>query len=453
MNKQIVGAGIDVGKFNLDISISSTQEHRRMQNHEDAFATLVEWLREAGVERVVLEPTGRYHRAVSRCLRDAGIAVMEINPLRARRFAEALGRFGKNDRVDAAMLARLGQVMEFEARTLRSHAQTELGNLARGRSRLINSRTGLSLALAEFQEQPAVVAALEAAIRELDKQTAVLEAAIRRHIGEHAELARRDEILRSIPGVGPVTAALLCAEMPELGSVDRRQAAALLGVAPLDDDSGTRSGTRHIQGGRAAPRTVYGGNQRRHLESGHAGILSAPEGGRKRAQGRDRCGHPKIDCARQRAARSASPLAASGADCSREFQHVNNLLINCKDRRARSESGLTTDTNAPGPARVPPSTPAPGAQTSAWGNRPKSIPDRGHAPKDCTPEAPHPPEAKAPLPSPKPPQAGPIASATSAPAVPTSAPIPRNRPAGSSAPKTPQPHSPGEPTCPLRANP
>ena len=96
---------------------------------------------------------------------------------RARRFAEALGRFGKNDRVDAAMLARLGQVMEFEARTPRSHAQTELGNLARGRSRLIHSRTGLSLALAEFQEQPAVVAALEAAIRELDKQTAVLEEA------------------------------------------------------------------------------------------------------------------------------------------------------------------------------------------------------------------------------------------------------------------------------------
>ena len=256
MNKQIAVAGIDVGKFNLDISISSTQEHRRMQNHEDAFATLVEWLREAGVERVVLEPTGRYHRAVSRRLRDAGFAVMEINPLRARRFAEALGGFGKNDRVDAAMLARLGQVMEFETRTPRSHAQTELGNLARGRSRLINSRTGLSLALAEFQEQPAVVAALEAAIRELDKQTAALEAAIRRHIGEHAELARRDEILRSIPGVGPVTAALLCAEMPELGSVDRRQAAALLGVAPLDDDSETRSETRHIQGGRAAPRTA-----------------------------------------------------------------------------------------------------------------------------------------------------------------------------------------------------
>ena len=90
MNKQIVVAGIDVGKFNLDISISSTEEHRRMQNHEDAFATLIEWLREAGVERVVLEPTGRYHRAVSRCLRDAGFAVMEINPLRARRIAEAL---------------------------------------------------------------------------------------------------------------------------------------------------------------------------------------------------------------------------------------------------------------------------------------------------------------------------------------------------------------------------
>ena len=456
MNKQIVVAGIDVGKFNLDISISSTQEHRRMQNHEDAFATLVEWLRETDVERVVREPTWRYHRAVSRCLRDAGFAVMEINPLRARRFAEALGRFSKNDRVDAAMLARLGQVMEFEARTPRSHAQTELGNLARGRSRLINSRTGLlSLALAEFQEQPAVVAALEAAIRELDKQTAAPGSgdppAHRRTC--RACPARRDPSIDPGRGTGHRRAAMrgnagarLPRPPPGRGAAGRRPAG-------RRQRNPVRNPAYPGRAGRSPDCPVYGGNQRRHLKSGHAGILSAPEGGGKRAQGRDRCGHPKIDCARQRAAQSGSLLAASGADRSREFQHVNNLLINCNDRRTRSESGLTADTDAPGPARVPPSTPAPGAQTSAWGDRPKSIPDRGHAPKDCTPEAPHPPEAKAPLPSPKPPQAGPIASATSAPAVPTSAPIPRNRPAGSSAPKTPQPHSPGEPTCPLRANP
>ena len=257
MNPKFVVTGIDVGKFELHISISSSGEHRQVRNHEDAFETLVDWLREAGVERVVLEPTSRYHRPVSRRLRDADFPVVEINPLRARRFAEAFGRFGKNDRVDAAMLAKLGQVMDFEARTPRSQGQTELGNLARGRSRLIHSRTGLRLALAEFHEHPAVVEALEAAIRELDKQIAAPDAAIGRHTGEHPELARRAEILRSIPGVGPVTTALLCAEMPELGSLDPGRGAAGRHPAGRRQRNPVRQTAYPGWAGRSAKRPVY----------------------------------------------------------------------------------------------------------------------------------------------------------------------------------------------------
>ena len=155
------------------------------------------------MRRVVLEPTGRYHRALHRRLDEAGLEVVLANLLQARQFARSMGRLAKTDRIDAAMLALFGR--------LNDAAEREIGVL-----------------------DQAIADALEA----------------------DEALARRAEILRSIAGIGPVATAVLCADMPELGSIGPKQAAALAGTAPFASDNGASRGARHIRGGRPRLRKV-----------------------------------------------------------------------------------------------------------------------------------------------------------------------------------------------------
>ena len=202
-----------------------------------------------------MEATGRYHRRVHQGLHDRGFEVVLINPLRARRFAEGAGFLAKTDRADTLMLARLGTALDdLEPVAPQNAFLNLLEDLLVARDKHVDARTMLKLVAGEVDGEGEAVC--RTTLAHLDEQIAGLEAAIREVIAADEEQAERFHILTSIPGVGVVTAAALLCWMPELGRLGRRQAAALIGVAPFANDSGQHRGARHIRGGRRRPRDV-----------------------------------------------------------------------------------------------------------------------------------------------------------------------------------------------------
>ncbi len=248
-----VVAGIDVSKASLDICAAG--QTRRFANDGTSWRALGAWLRGLEVSRVVMEATGRYHRKVHQCLHDRGFEVVLVNPLRARRFAEAMGHLAKTDRVDALMLSRLGTALgDLEPVAPQEAFLSRLEDLLVARAKHVDARTMLKQVAGEVEGDGETIT--RTTIADLDDQIARLETAIEALIASDPEQAERYGILTSIPGVGPVTAAALVCWMPELGSLDHRQAAALIGVAPFADDSGQHHGGRHIRGGRRRPRDL-----------------------------------------------------------------------------------------------------------------------------------------------------------------------------------------------------
>ena len=250
----IVVAGIDVGKSKLDAHILEGSLERRFNNDKCGRRALRNWLLKHGVTRTVFEPTGRYHRNLHQCLFDAGIETVLVNPLCSRRFAEALGQLAKNDRVDAAMLARFGCLEGLEPTPPQPRNLVLLSDLLAVRRKLVTQLGALRKLVAELAPEAADCPA--ATLDALQADIAACEQRMLACIAADAALSRRSAIIQSVPGCGPVTAACLCAEMPELGTLDRRQVASLLGVAPFDRDSGQHRGGRSIRGGRATPRHV-----------------------------------------------------------------------------------------------------------------------------------------------------------------------------------------------------
>ena len=249
-----VVAGIDVGKRWLDAHILDGARERRFDNTQVGRRALRNWLLKHDVERVVFEPTGRFHRNLHQCLGDAGLETVPVNPLRSRRFAEAIGVLAKNDRVDAAMLARYGLLDGLEGSPPPSRNLVLLSDLLALRRKLVEQLAALRKLRDELD--PELRGGADPAADGLRDAITDCDSRMRQCIAADAALARRAAIVESIPGFGPVNAACLCADMPELGSLDRRQAASLFGIAPFDADSGSHRGARHVRGGRAAPRTL-----------------------------------------------------------------------------------------------------------------------------------------------------------------------------------------------------
>jgi transposase len=242
--------GIDVSKLWLDAHRLSTGEAARFANDSDGHAALVRWIGSGPVARVVFEPTGRYHREMEHRLAAAGLPLVKVNPRHARRFAEALGARAKTDRADAGMLARMGAALDLEPRAERSESLSELNDLLAARRALVKDRTaaknrakGLSLPLLRRQNT--------ARLRRIEADLAAIDAAVATLIAADPDLAGRHAILRSIPGLGDVTAAALLALAPELGALDQRQIASLAGLAPITRQSGNWRGKAFIRGGRA----------------------------------------------------------------------------------------------------------------------------------------------------------------------------------------------------------
>ena len=250
----IVLAGIDVGKSKLDAHILEGGLDRQFSNHKCGRRALRNWLLKHGVTRAVFESTGRYHRNLHQCLSDAGIDTILVNPRRSRRFAEDLGQLAKNDRVDASMLARFGLLEDLGTTLPGPRNLTLLSDLLACRRKLVSQLDALRKLSAELDPEAAPCA--HSAIHALRSSIADCDARMQACIAADTSLSHRAAIIRSIPGFGPVNAACLCADMPELGRLDRRQAASLFGLAPFDRDSGQHRGNRRIRGGRFHPRNL-----------------------------------------------------------------------------------------------------------------------------------------------------------------------------------------------------
>lgn len=245
--------GVDISKDHLDVCRWPDGAARRFSNDRRGHRALLAWLGEAEVARVVrvvYEPTGPYHRGLERALAAAGLPLAKVNPRQARRFAEATGKLAKTDRTDAATLARMGALLEPEPRPVASALLEQLGELHRARRALVKDRTAarnrqkvLSLPLLKRQNT--------ARLKQIESQLAAIDRELEALIASEPELARRFDILRTIPGISNLAAFALLIDMPELGTLDQRQVASLAGLAPVTRQSGTWSGRASIRGGRA----------------------------------------------------------------------------------------------------------------------------------------------------------------------------------------------------------
>jgi transposase len=247
--------GVDVSKAWLDVHALPAGLAKRFANDPAGHKALIRWLAKLGqpLARIVYEPTGSYHAGMERALADAGFPLAPVNPRQARRFAEACGRPAKTDRADAAMLARMGMALEPALRALPSQTVSALKQLSLARQALIKDRTAASnrqaaLALPMLKRHNAQ------RLRQIEAQLRAIEDAIATLIAGDPELTRRLAILTSIPGIAGTTASILLIEMPELGTLEAKQAASLAGLAPIARQSGTWTGHAFIRGGRAALR-------------------------------------------------------------------------------------------------------------------------------------------------------------------------------------------------------
>lgn len=252
MDPTPVYVGIDVSKKELVIAVRPTSARWETANAPRAIDRLVRRLQKLAPALVVLEATGCYHRLLTRTLDRAGVPVVVMNPRQIREFARATGHLAKTDSIDAEMLARFGETMQPTLRPQPEEAVDELRSLVVRRRQL----TGIRVAESNRLESapPAVRRRIRAHLTWLGHELDALNTTIAQWLQEHR--GEQLERLVSVPGVGAQTAAVLAAELPELGELNRQTIAALVGVAPLNNDSGQHRGRRTTWGGRATVRSA-----------------------------------------------------------------------------------------------------------------------------------------------------------------------------------------------------
>jgi transposase len=253
-DRPLTWVGVDVSKHTLDVSLLPAEQHLSLAYDEAGLATLIGRLPPPGECLIVVEASGGYQRRLVAELVDAGHQVAVVNPRQVRDFARGLGILAKTDRIDARVLARFGQHVRPRAVDPPSPQQTELQQLVAHRRQLIELRTAQSNRR-ETMTSPAVRRSLEQTLRHLDQQLQKVEQQIARLVESDDDWKAKSELLRSVPGVGPVTAHTLLADLPELGRLNRQAIASLAGLAPFNRDSGQHRGARSIWGGRAQVRS------------------------------------------------------------------------------------------------------------------------------------------------------------------------------------------------------
>lgn len=251
-----LNAGIDVSKLHLDVCVGGTQQ--RVPNDAKGWNELTAMLRAAPVDLVVMEATGGYERGLVCALQSAGICVARINPRQARDFSKSMGVLAKTDQVDARVLRDFADVLARHAdrnkfiTPMLDRARELLAELMTRRRQLVDMRVAEHNRLEHADARAA--RSIASVLKLLDKQIEAIDAHIDDQMDQHFTAQR--QLLDSVKGVGPVTILTLTAALPELGQLGRRQIAKLVGVAPLADDSGGRSGKRRTWGGRSEVRSV-----------------------------------------------------------------------------------------------------------------------------------------------------------------------------------------------------
>lgn len=249
-----VFVGIDVSKRQLDVQILPLGRTCRYANTAEGVGQLLAELIPLEPALIVLEATGGYERDACVALSDAGLAVSLVNPKRIRDFAKALGRLAKTDALDASVIAEYARTLRPEARGVISQQQAELVSLLHRRRQVVQMIVAERNRVQLMGE--VVQADIQAHIAYLSERQRDLEEELLRRVQADPAWNTRFELCISVPGIGPTTALTLLAELPELGSLGRKQIAALVGVAPFNCDSGKLQGQRHTWGGRAEVRTV-----------------------------------------------------------------------------------------------------------------------------------------------------------------------------------------------------
>jgi transposase len=255
-NEKAHVVGIDVAKDWMDVALLGEKRTQQFAQTKKGIAKLVGRMKQLGPKLIVVEATGGYEEALVLALFEAGLPVALVSPQRVRQYARARGRLAKTDPLDAHLLAEYGQAIQPRLFVGKSEERKQLSALVGRRNQLNallqaekNRRRGQTGAVRSSLEN--VIACLEAELKQMDQE-------IRTLLQQHTDLQTQEKLLRSAKSIGPVTAATLLADLPELGQLDRQEIAALVGVAPMNADTGKKRGYRKTKGGRPeVRRTLY----------------------------------------------------------------------------------------------------------------------------------------------------------------------------------------------------
>jgi len=247
--------GLDVAKRKVDACIRSAGLRFSAPSTPEGEAEMILWVQANRVERAVMEASGGYERRWAELLRTAGVEVVIVDPKRIRHFAKAAGRLAKNDPIDAETIAWFGETFPVGGAAPQDRAREEVDRLLQARTALQDMEDRIKQQ-GEHQPPPLVVKALRAVAKAVRAERRRLDAVIAARIKANPGFARRAEIVDSVPGLADQTVAGVIAWAPELGRISNRAAAALVGAAPYDDDSGDRKGARCIKGGRRKLRNL-----------------------------------------------------------------------------------------------------------------------------------------------------------------------------------------------------
>ena len=253
-SKTSVNVGIDVGKWFLDVCLYEKDLHWQVENTPEGVRKLLARLGRYQVERLVMEATGRYQLLLAEHAFKKGLPVCIVKPLSVRRYAQALGKLAKTDKIDAQVIAEYGERVKPRITLSKSKNLILIKDLLSRRRQLVNMKTK------ELNRVKIMGKALEVSckriIRTLEMEIGRMEKQLDRIIEKEIEWSEKKALLKSAPGIGDTMVYTLLADLPELGTMTNKQAAALVGVAPMNRDSGKMKGKRRIQGGRYSVRTT-----------------------------------------------------------------------------------------------------------------------------------------------------------------------------------------------------
>lgn len=256
MTKQLppVNVGVDVGKSQLDVYLLERDRLLTVPNDDQAIAALISRLSRYRLDRIVIEATGRLEQPFVRAALAKGLPVIVVSPLRIRRFAGAIGQLAKTDEIDARLIAHFAATLKPVAHPVCDEKSQIIKDLVVRRRQLTSLRT---MEKNRRQIMPHDLrSSMDRIIQAIDEELVALEALIDQAVEQHTAWRHKRDLLTSMPGIGRSIASSLIGDMPELGSLNRRQIGALTGVAPFNRDSGRLKGKRRIRGGRAHSRTA-----------------------------------------------------------------------------------------------------------------------------------------------------------------------------------------------------